>query len=337
MTRLIIFIVYLVSLLSGFSQSIESIGKFPIGVRLSETAEPVTSENYSKIESKIVKVLSQHGYTTYGNCPFVCIPKLIINDVQKAEGGMKNVFLVDGTLQIDIINDRDGIIFTSVYEPVRGSATSEKKAVQNGLNSLTLKQFNSIIPSCRQKIIDYYRENLTLIINQARELAQRGMYDEGIAHVLTFPMEIMPEYEEALKVATEIYDSKIAYENELEEKRERAENDNTLVQARNALVARSPQEALQELNSFIMGFEDQDQQYYSIVEQANRLLAEAERKAEEKEKKAEEKEKQIYEDNKRAQEREYALRRQRMLLARQSESEKIEAMKQITLEIIRKK
>lgn len=322
--KYILFFIYiLIFQISLEAQISEDIGKFTLGIACPDNANNLTASYYPKLESKISKALTSKGYTTFGDSRFVCLPSLIIGDVSKAEGGMKDVYSVAGNLEIIVRDNYNGTVFQTINEPIKGHAVNEVKAISNAISSANLSEFSNLLPSIKEKIVEYFITNKNKMIMEAKQMAGMNNFDEAISYLMSYPSEIIPEYSEVLEVAVNIYDQKIAHERQLQIENQMSENNSILMRANNALQSHNPQEALQILWDFIPGFQEQDDQYKNIVASANQQITS-------KEKAEFEKAERAYKDARKDKEREFFLENKKIDTHRQIENKRINAQREMT-------
>lgn len=319
---IIAFISILIFQLSANAQTSEDIGKFMLGISYPDKANELTEYYFPKLESKISKALTSKGYTTFGDCRFICLPSINIDDVSKAEGGMKDVYSVTGNLEIIVLDNYNGTVFQTIDEPIKGHATTESKAISNAISAANLSGFSKLLPTIKEKISDYFRTNKNNMLIEAQHLAEMNSYDEAIAYLMTYPSEITPEYYEVLNFAGKIYDKKMAHERQLFMQKQMSENKTVLMRANNALQSNNPQEALRILWDFNPGYSDQDSQYENLVASANQLITTKERAEFEKAERA-------YRDERKDKDREFFLENKKIDTHQQIENKRIDAQKEV--------
>ncbi len=318
---IILFLIYLASNIS-FSQEIEDIGLITIGVGYTENPNEETVKFFDKLNKKITKAITKKGCASYDYCQFQCIPEVDIESIDMAEGGMKNVYVLNGSITIVAIDTLTGTIFNTYSDKIKGHATSKEKAIANAINDANLTNFNLGIEELKEKICEYYKRNKEILFSQANSMATQGNYDEAISILLNFPSVILPDYYDCLDKADEIFEQKIE---ELERQRiaaQRSSNDGILTKANNAISASKPEEALNILMDYQIGIDDQDQEYNRIRKLAQGSISQ--------EKKLEyERQERAYRDARNDKERDYELAHKRIDTHVQLENKRIESHLQI--------
>ena len=208
-TRHTIFLVVLLLIFAHYEKlnahNESELGLIPLTVKMDDNADELTKSIYPYLESKLLSILSNEGFSSLGKEGFYCVPSIIIESSDKAEGGMKTIFTVNGLLNIKI-TDKDGeMVLDNVALPIKGYATSQQKAVSSSVSSLDFAEFKTHLPQIKEKIKKYFKENKINIMSNAKKLAANGQYEEAIASLMIFPESVEPEYQEVIELAVEIY------------------------------------------------------------------------------------------------------------------------------------
>lgn len=282
----------------AFSQTVDDIGKIIIGVKIGSEASEETFENKDILEKRLIQYITQSGYSSLRNSTFFLSPNIVIENTEIAEGGMKNIYVVRGTLHMSIQDCIDGTIYSSMELTFRGSATEKNKAIRNAIIALNFRNTAIFLEKAKSKILSFYKQRKENLFNQADFCASREKYDEAIARLMMVPEELTDLYSEALKKAQAIYDrrEKCIKQNYLQQRE--ISNNQVLIQAKNLLAMHKPQDALEELYHFQSGNKIQDSIY-------NQLLTQAEQQVSADEQRAFQKEERDYQDKIKREEREW--------------------------------
>lgn len=175
----------------GFSQSQADIGKIQLSISFSDDDQ----YNYdtaliSKIEGKITQLLSNNGIiSTDYNSGFILQPKIIINSNDVVEGGMQNINVTNMTLQLLIKQEQSNLIFSSLSKNIKGTGKNQNLAMSNGINSLsaTDPELIAFLEKGKEKILNYYTTNCTLIMTKSSTLEKSGKYEEALALLMSIP------------------------------------------------------------------------------------------------------------------------------------------------------
>lgn len=274
-----IIVLYLFLLLGCqmYGQTVDDIGKVVLGVRFQDNASAETLQYKQLLEDKLVKLAAQAGYSSYGGNAFFISPNVVINSVDVAEGGMKNVYVVRGDLYLTILDDIGGTVYSSMSYSFKGSATKKETAIKNALIGINYNNVSSIFGEAKSKILTYYKEKKDVIFKRSDTFCANGDYDGAIACLMEIPEELSDVYTEALYKAQEVYDRRdeAIRQQMLAERHER--NDSVLTKANSYLSMHNPQEALKVLWDYQKGDEKQDSQYSSMIAKAESLVTSAER------------------------------------------------------------
>ena len=323
-------VLFLFSIEPFHAQTIQDIGKIVLGVKIlpSASVETHTLEDY--LINKIRQIATPAGYSSYGNNHFFISPNIIVDYVEIAEGGMRNIYIVSGTLSLSIQEQNNGTIFSSIALPFKGSDTKKETAIKNAITGIDYHAVSKMFDMGKVKILSYYEAQADAVFTRADTYVQNKEYDGAIACLMMIPEELFDLYKKALVKANEIYEIRDAEIRKQEAEARHNRNSEILSHARSLLAMHNPTEALKTLWSYQLGEEDQDHIYHSMISQAETQISEGERKAMEKER-------QAYEDRKRREDREWTLREkstehQMALDTQRAEYEHAETMQELQLE-----
>lgn len=312
------------------AQTIQDIGKIVLGVKILPSASVETHALGDYLNGKIRQIATQAGYSSYGNNYFIIAPDIIVDHVEMAEGGMKNIYIVSGVLSLSIQEKDNGTIFSSIALPFRGSASKKESAVRNAITGIDYHAVSKLFDVAKAKILSYYEAQADAIFTRADTYVQNKEYDAAIACLMTVPEELFDLYKQALAIANKIYEIRDTEIREQALKARHKNNAEVLSHARSLLAMHNPTEALKILWDYQSGEEAQDAIYYSMISEAETQISEGEKRAIEKER-------QTYEDRKLRENREWAIREKstehRIAVEKQRlEQEHAEAIQELQLE-----
>lgn len=340
-------LIFLTSGLSVNAQTVDDIGKIVIGVKVLPTATKETLTNSTFLQNKLRNIAANAGFSSYGENAFFMTPSISINDVRMVEGGMKNIYVVNGDLFLSVQEGESGTVYASTSFPFRGNGTSKESAIKAGLQNISYGNMKPLFDESRKRILEYYASMQDKIFANADMLAQNKEFDAAIACLLTIPEELFEPYQKAYAKACAIYRQRDAYIAEQEALRVKENNNQVLVKARSLLASHDAKATLEALWDYTITGTEQDAEYDKITKQAEGLITAAEQAAIAKAK-------QEYEDRKLKEERAYADSRQeysdnvayrnRMVdldekkidYAKAAQSEMTDAIKSVALAYIKK-
>lgn len=339
MKKLIILFLGILGLCSNVRGQAEAdIGKIVVGIDVMDNASPETLDLKECLINKLNAVVAYWGCSSLGYTDFVLTPNLLIEDVQVAEGGMKNVYVVKGYLYLNIIERNGLVVFASRAVKVKGVATDKNKAIKDAVLNLDLGDL-SLVAEAKKKMEVYYVNHKDVIFRKAEFCANQGHFAEAIAILLSLPDEFSDLKQEAYSRADNIYRKQSEYL-KLEYARNVAlHNDSVLVKAKSLVAMHSPQEALRCLWDYQTASTKQDENYQTLVAQAAAQVSAEERRMNyEKERE--------YRDRKLRENRQWALafqnsrfqhnvERQRLDNAYKLSEMRIKAMKTVAVEFLK--
>lgn len=338
---------------TAFSQTVGDMSKIVIGVDFPDGVSEETMKLKPQLEDKLVNFATQAGCSSFDNKTFFISPNVVVNSIDVAEGGMKNVYIAKGELHLTIQDRNSGTVFSSRSFPFNGSSTKKELAIKNGILGIRYENVNSVFTEAKAKILSYYQSRINMIFIRANTFAADGDYDGAIACLMAVPEDLTDLHEQALLKAQDIFamrDEAIRQQMIAEQK---SYNDSILTAANSYLAMHQPDAALGVLSAYVPGNSQQDTLYRNYVSRAESIVSAEEREVKRKEERA-------YQDERKREDRAYReyskqaahnrdMDRQNMALRRQVVSaservvhhklrvdeQKVRALKQVACDYIR--
>lgn len=188
---ILIIVIFIVSISSA--QENTSIGKIALSVVLPENIEGMDSSNNSKLESKIIQIVSNSGLAANGyNSNFIIYPKLAIYDNKVVESGMQDITVFNLDLTLIIKQVDNNMIYSSCNTSIKGFGDSKQIAISNAISKIKINDtiFIDFIDKGKKRIIEYYESRCNDLIVQADGLSKRQSYEEAITLLLSIPSEV---------------------------------------------------------------------------------------------------------------------------------------------------
>jgi len=279
------------------AQSTDDIGKIVLGVRINNDASTETHMNEALLKEKLIKFAAQSGYSSFDCGTFYISPNVVVNSVDIAEGGMKNIYVVQGDLYLSIKDDNTGTIYASISYPFKGSATKEETAIRNAIVKISYNNVEQIFEEAKVKILSYYESHIDAYFANADACVVNGNYDEAITYLMMIPEDLTSLHNEAMAKAQNVYRlrNEALRQKMLAEQQEA--NNEILTTANSYIAMHQPQEALKILWNYQQGEnEKQNQHYAAMVRKAEAQVSAEEREVLRKEERA-------YQDNRRREDR----------------------------------
>lgn len=295
--RLFITVLSLMVSSAILSQTVDDIGKISLGVKIDDTASEETQTFRSIIEDKLVKFATQSGYSSFGNSSFYISPNIVINSVDMAEGGMKNVYVVRGDIYINVLDENNGTVYSSVSYPLKGSATKKDIAIKNAILNVGYENVAKSFDEAKAKILSYYEAHIDAYFANADASVANGNYDEAITWLMMIPEDLTSLYGKAMEKAQIVYKQRDEAIRQQMIEEQKAANNEVLTTANSYLAMHQPQEALKTLWNFQQGDDaEQNKQYAAMIKKAEQQVSAEEREALRKEERE-------YQDNRRREDR----------------------------------
>ena len=247
------------------AQSLDDVGKIVIGINIPESSSSETLELKDYINNKVSHWISQAGYSANGITSFYLYPNVTIDNEDVAEGGMKNVYVITGTLYLRIVQSEGDVVFSSISLPFRDSSTKKITAIKNGISKLQSKKILPLLDEAKEKILKYYETEKENIFLQADLMTRQKDYDGAIAYLMSIPSCLTSIYQESLEKADRVLDYKT-----------KAYNDSLLTIAKSYLAQHNAKATLDVLSSYQEAKAEQNAVYQNILKKAEGLVTAAE-------------------------------------------------------------
>lgn len=161
----------------------------PLGLAVTEFDENFDSAAAKVLSNKLNQILTKHGMTCDAG-DFIVIPKVVVLNTDLIEGGMKNIYAIEGEVTLDIKQLSTGNGYGSISIPLKGSGMRFKKeAVKDAVRKIPAnnRELVSFFDNARIKIANYFLANKQAIISKARAAAARQDFEQAAAILSTYP------------------------------------------------------------------------------------------------------------------------------------------------------
>ncbi len=211
MTRIIATLLLLCT--TALAQTREDIGKIMLSVTLPPTMEGLTEAQQNQLDIKCIQLATRNGMATAGSSSFLLIPTVTILETNVADGGMKQITVVNAELNLTVAQTGTKTVFASATKKIRGSGATQEAAITNALSTISSSDatLTTFINTTKEKITDYYAQHCTDITHEADALMKRKEYEGALVMLLSVPNAATTCYPQAQKMAVTAY---TAYENQ---------------------------------------------------------------------------------------------------------------------------
>ena len=213
MKRILLSILFLVTLSLGTTWAAGDVKYLPISVVVGELTEPFPAGAQALIQSKLTQLLTRNGiagddYQGQFALTVVTVPldkDIIPGPPAKIAEKMELNFYI-----VDMMNRT---VFSSTSVVVRGLGETETKCYMNAISNMPMqsKQLGQFIEEGKQKIIRYYEDKAPQMIKQAQMLAKQKQFDEALFIISQVPQECS-HYDAAIAAGLKIFQ---AYQDEM--------------------------------------------------------------------------------------------------------------------------
>ncbi|MBR5906921.1 MAG: hypothetical protein IKZ50_00825 [Bacteroidales bacterium] len=204
MKKCLISIILVFSCLSGFSQTERY--DVCIGVICPESLEHFSQPGLLRLSQKLTQIATVNGVAAINDGAFIMYPTLSVYDIQRVEGGMRNIVTVKIDLSINVAQLRNRTVIGSISMTIIGNGFSIEEATANAMSNIDAnnKRYSVFISDCKKRIYDYDEQYCKSFILKAKSLASQHLYEEALAQLALYP-EVLPSYPKVYKVTLEIF------------------------------------------------------------------------------------------------------------------------------------
>ncbi len=169
------------------------LGKISLSVMMDEQSEALAATQKSKIESKIISLVSRYGVSGKGHSNFVINPRFEIYNEQKVEG-MQNLIVLTVELNLFIKQSKANIIYATYNKQLQGTGYNRNEAIVNAISQISANDpaVKTFIEEGKQKIIAFYNSKCNDIIMEADKYAGMNNYEHALAILMSIPVEATP-------------------------------------------------------------------------------------------------------------------------------------------------
>lgn len=175
------------------AQSYNEIGKIALSIVLPDNIEGLNFSNLSKLETKIIQLVSNSGLAANGySSNFIIYPKLAIYDDKVVEGGMEDIYILSCELTLIIKQVDNNIIYSTISVPLKGNGKDKQIAFNNTISKINTnsKDFINFIETGKKKILDYYNLKCQDILTKSESLVKMQDYEQAIGLLMSVPEEV---------------------------------------------------------------------------------------------------------------------------------------------------
>ncbi len=213
MKKIILFITICVVSQIVKAQSTSEIGKISLSVVMPENVDGLDVSQLSKLETKIIQIVTNSGIGASGNNnSFVIYLKFAIYENNVVEGGMQNIIVVKSELSLFIKQVENNVLFSSISKLISGSGSSKLAAMTNAISKIDINDtdFKTFVETGKGKIIKYYESKCSDIITKSESLVKKQDFEQALGLLMSVPEEVAC-YNKVQDKSIEVYK---AYQNQ---------------------------------------------------------------------------------------------------------------------------
>lgn len=178
-----------------------------ISLVMPDEVEGLSASHLSKLENKILKMLTNYGLSGNGyQANFVIYPKFEIMG-EESMAGMEKMVVVETGLSLFVKQMDTNIMFASYGKDSKGMAKNTSKALVNAIKKIPSrsKDVEQFLAETKTKILEYYQKKCKDIMVEADRYSQTNNYEQAIAVLSSIPSEVGDCYHQAQEKAVAYY------------------------------------------------------------------------------------------------------------------------------------
>lgn len=191
-----------------FAQGAGEVGKISLSVVMPENVDGLDVSQLSRLESKIVQMVTLSGLSASGyQNNFVIYPRFAIYENNVVEGGMHQISVVDVELNLFIKQVDNNLIFSSWSKRLKGSGGNRQLAVTNAISKVQIgdPEVRDFIGEGKLKIIRYYESRCMDIMAKSDRFVKMQQFEQAFGLLMTVPEEVSSCYNRIQNKAIEAY------------------------------------------------------------------------------------------------------------------------------------
>ncbi|MBR1775016.1 MAG: hypothetical protein IJ759_05775 [Bacteroidales bacterium] len=157
-----------------------------------EQESAMNANLWQTLNGKMHTMITRNGVSAAEYSGIVMYPQISVLNEQTVEGGMKNITIIDLQLTLTCENVITNTVYNSQVFYLRGEGTANNVAKMKAINNINPnnEQFAQFIKETKQKIVNYYQNNMAALLDRAKTLASMQQYGQAIALLNTFPISV---------------------------------------------------------------------------------------------------------------------------------------------------
>jgi hypothetical protein len=168
------------------------LGKITMSVvRDQQQTEPLLYNHITKVETKILSLISKFGISGQGySSDFIITPRMEIYD-ENLQEGMQNLYVITIDLNLFAKQSSTGIVYSTYNQRLIGTGTSRNAAITSAINRINVndKDAEKFILTTKNKIIAFYNSKCNEILAQADKYLGMNQFDEALVLLMSVPVE----------------------------------------------------------------------------------------------------------------------------------------------------
>lgn len=174
-----------------------------------DRAESMPAGARESLLNKMTQIATANGLGGEPGQRFILAATVNILDKQ-VQASAPPMHLVELELTLFIGDGKEGVLFASAAQKIKGLGENETKAYLNALKNVKPKdpEWAELIEQGRSRIIEYYNTKCDLIIQRAMGLSGQEKFEEAMAELMAVPEVCAECHAFAMEAAGSVYRAK---------------------------------------------------------------------------------------------------------------------------------
>jgi len=194
-----------------FAQKSNDLGRIVLNPIVLNSTSKIPEEAVSYLETMLTQIAVDNGIGGISINPrFVIAAKLNLSS-KDIVAGPPQMFALNIDISIFIGDAIENKLYSSTVFTIKGVGTNENKAYIDAIKKINVKspQLIKIIEAGKNKIIEYYNSQCSVIIDKVNGLKGMGNYDEAIYELMQVPDVSKSCYDNCMTQTGLVYKLKI--------------------------------------------------------------------------------------------------------------------------------
>lgn len=185
----------------------------PMMVVVPQQIDELAPMAQTKLESKMRQMVTMNGMEGGASFSNFCIVAAITEGSKEVTSGLRPLVTITSELELFVGNNYTGEKFASTSIALSGAGRNESKAYTSAFGGINTgnSQIQKFLKDAKQKVLQYYEEQVPNIIAQAKGFSIRREYEEAMCLLTSVPT-CCSRYDMIEQCMLEIYQQYVDYD-----------------------------------------------------------------------------------------------------------------------------